>query len=542
MQTLCQRLQDDGRLGGSFFFKRGHATRGNAKVLFATLAYQLALHDRRLEGPISRSAEHDTSVVGRSMDVQLRKLMVEPSQSLNDTTPLILLIDGLDECEGAHTQQTILSLIGNVVRQHPSTFRFLVASRPESHICEKLAESSHHDLYDSVDVEQSFWDIQVYLRDEFARIHREHSETMGSIPTPWPSSDIVEMLVEKSSGYFIYASTVIKFIDDKNWRPTEQLQVVQNLANDDPCLPFEALDHLYIHILSGVPARSRAKLCNILCVIANFRLCLRYIEALLDLKSGDVRLTLRNLHSVLSIGSEYEEITIHHASFLDFLHDRQRSSNFYIGPGSEHRMNVACAVLQALSCKLNDPRVEIAWRLEPLCIGYITSVPPSPTLIRLCRDLNPDFFWWGILSDRSRALSTIKQLLTWLKGIYPLPDDLIQHWEDYRFMYNYEGKNTGLRPIEFHDIVQWLKASPNSPLELIERWNNYLEESKSKCMEEYSTDEDLEYLSRYRRGNKNPAEVPAERQCWDEDNLRCWKSALDEMSEEDESDDEDIEL
>ncbi|KAJ7429536.1 hypothetical protein B0H11DRAFT_1895581 [Mycena galericulata] len=102
MQTLCQRLQDDGRLGGSFFFKRGHATRGNAKVLFATLAYQLSLHDRRLEGPISRSAENDTSVVGRGMEVQLHKLMVEPCQSLKDAAPLILLIDGLDECEGAH--------------------------------------------------------------------------------------------------------------------------------------------------------------------------------------------------------------------------------------------------------------------------------------------------------------------------------------------------------------------------------------------------------------------------------------------------------
>ncbi|KAJ7450420.1 hypothetical protein FB451DRAFT_993699, partial [Mycena latifolia] len=34
MQTLCQRLHDAGRLGGSFFFKRSHITRGNAKVLF----------------------------------------------------------------------------------------------------------------------------------------------------------------------------------------------------------------------------------------------------------------------------------------------------------------------------------------------------------------------------------------------------------------------------------------------------------------------------------------------------------------------------
>ncbi|KAJ7855194.1 hypothetical protein B0H14DRAFT_3449218 [Mycena olivaceomarginata] len=374
MQTLCQRLQDDGRLGGSFFFKRGHITRGNAKVLFATLAYQLALHDCRLKGPILQRAVHDPSVVGRGMDVQLRKLMVEPCQSLDDTVPLIFLIDGLDEC----------------ALKHPSTFRFLVASRPEPHIREKLTESSLHGLYDSVNVERSFEDIRLYFRDEFARIHHEHGETMGSIPTPWPSSHILEMLVEKSSGYFIYASTVIKFIDDKNWRPTDQLEAVQNLANDNSCLPFEALDQLYTYILSGVPARSRAKLCDILCVITNFGLDLRYIEPLLDLKSGDIRLTLRNLHSVLNIGSEYEVITVHHASFRDFLHDRQRSSIFYTGPDSEHRMNVACAVLKALSYPPNDPWHDIAWYAASVWAYEPPALDTSPQL-HLLQRLSPSF-------------------------------------------------------------------------------------------------------------------------------------------------------
>ncbi|KAJ6548783.1 hypothetical protein B0H19DRAFT_193873 [Mycena capillaripes] len=53
VQTLCRRLKDGGRLGGSFFFKRGHKTRGNAQVLFATLAYQLLLESPALKGPIS---------------------------------------------------------------------------------------------------------------------------------------------------------------------------------------------------------------------------------------------------------------------------------------------------------------------------------------------------------------------------------------------------------------------------------------------------------------------------------------------------------
>ncbi|KAJ7920872.1 hypothetical protein B0H13DRAFT_1468421, partial [Mycena leptocephala] len=138
MQTLCKKLQETGRLAGAFFFKRGHTTRGNAKVLFATLAYQLALNNRNLNPAISHSVEYDPSVVGRSMDVQLCQLIVEPCQSLTTCPPLIVLIDGLDECQDEGTQRDIIRLIGSAVavHQHSYTIRFLIASRPEAHIRE----------------------------------------------------------------------------------------------------------------------------------------------------------------------------------------------------------------------------------------------------------------------------------------------------------------------------------------------------------------------------------------------------------------------
>ncbi|KAJ6460111.1 hypothetical protein C8R47DRAFT_127958 [Mycena vitilis] len=78
MQSLCQRSQNAGLLGGAFFFKRDHTTRGNAKVLFATLAYQLALNNRALKPSILSSAKADPSVVGRQMDVQLQRLIIQP--------------------------------------------------------------------------------------------------------------------------------------------------------------------------------------------------------------------------------------------------------------------------------------------------------------------------------------------------------------------------------------------------------------------------------------------------------------------------------
>ncbi|KAJ6490002.1 hypothetical protein C8R45DRAFT_790260, partial [Mycena sanguinolenta] len=100
-----------------------------------------------------------------------------------------------------------------------------IASRPEPHIRELFDLPVYSSRYGSQNVEQSFEDVRKYLLDEFSRIHREHC-TMASVPSPWPSPDVLYKLERNSSGRFIYAATIISFIDDKNYRPTERLAIV----------------------------------------------------------------------------------------------------------------------------------------------------------------------------------------------------------------------------------------------------------------------------------------------------------------------------
>jgi hypothetical protein len=279
--------------------------------------------------------------------------------------PQTLLLDGLDECQDQGTQLEILCLIASAVQGHPRTFRFLIASRPEVHIRNTFQEPFFFGIFRSLNVEQSFEDIWTYFRDEFARIRREHRDTMGNVPSPWPSLDVLDNLVENSSGYFVYASTVIKFIDDKYSRPTHQLAAILDLPRSDSNTPFTSLDQLYIQILTGVPARFHTRLGDILhCVIIRLS---DYptpvlIDRLLMLQPGDTQLILRGLHSLLEVPSAEESISVHHASFLDFLQDQQRSSIFHVN--QENRINVARAVLKALSDEnqwLNEAKHPLAW-------------------------------------------------------------------------------------------------------------------------------------------------------------------------------------
>ncbi|KAJ7616037.1 hypothetical protein FB45DRAFT_1064193 [Roridomyces roridus] len=343
MQAIALRLQEAGLLGGSFFFQRGHPTRGNARVLFATLAYQLALQVQDLKPLIAGAVEKDPSLVGSSLAAQLKGLIVSPCLSAAKSAPgRVLLIDGLDECDGTPVQREVLRL---------------------------------------VKVEQAFADVEVYLSQEFSRIHEEHRETMVDIPAPWPSFSALNELVTKSSGYFIYAATVIKFIDDRDFRPTDQLDIVLDTSLDCDPSPFEPLDKLYLCILSQVPARSRPGLLSILSVMlkTRWRLPIRHVEQLLELGPGDVRLALRRLGSLLHLGDTRSAdwiVTPIHASFGDFLSSRERSGAFYVG-GEDCRVDLARSVgkvLQGVPVPEDDYS---AWGFTPFWVQYNQLYCPS---------------------------------------------------------------------------------------------------------------------------------------------------------------------
>lgn len=71
-------------------------------------------------------------------------------------------------------------------------------------------------------------DIATFLRHEINVIRDDHL-----LPFDWPVEDKLQLLLEYSSGLFIYAATVYRFIHDPRWLPAERLNVVlQGNSND----------------------------------------------------------------------------------------------------------------------------------------------------------------------------------------------------------------------------------------------------------------------------------------------------------------------
>ncbi|KAJ7206758.1 hypothetical protein GGX14DRAFT_366846 [Mycena pura] len=352
-QTFCQRLSDEGRLGASFFFKRGHPSRGNARKLITTIAYQLARLFPDVEHLVSRIISEDPSIVEQSLATQLEALIFKPCRAkMNKEELAVIVIDGLDECESNEVQKELLDSIGGSFHGQVVALRVLIASRPEPHIRETFEAPTFKQICWSLNIEQALADVRRYLCDNTASI--TSTETMGNVSTPWPTPDDIKKLVEKSSGYFIYAATIIKFIDDKDFRPTDRLAEVMHWQNtpSDHDSPFQALDQLYTQIFCCVPTRLRPRLVDILCTFVHFgSLSVANIETLLELRPGDVALTLRRVQSLLSVPSDTaQQIIAYHASLTDFLGDAARSGEFCVS-NTRCRMNLGCSVLKALSCE-----------------------------------------------------------------------------------------------------------------------------------------------------------------------------------------------
>uniref|UniRef100_A0A0W0GCU4 Nephrocystin 3-like N-terminal domain-containing protein n=1 Tax=Moniliophthora roreri TaxID=221103 RepID=A0A0W0GCU4_MONRR len=381
-QTIVENGRRKGYLASSFFFSRADPKRNTPKLLFLSIAYELANFIPELREPIREEINRDPAVLQASLDEQFQKLIVGPCRSLEElhSHPWLIVIGRLDECDTSQEQQHILSIIGKRLPKHVP-FRFLVYGRPEPPIREVFDTAKEFcSSLRRVALDETFKagrDIQTFLTNEFKRIRKDPRNAHIQFPTPWPAPAIVDKLVQKAHGQLIYAATAIKFIDEEHSNPCAQLEHVlypvvphPNLDSDSP---FYDLDVLYHQILSSRPQRSKLRdIVRALLLIQQGKGTMscptpRRIEALLSLNEGEVVTTLHGMHSILDIRGPSNRIRIRHASFGDFLRDARRSGYFFVGNEQNQHGFLACRFLHAIDhyssvCDGNEDRLPPAQR------------------------------------------------------------------------------------------------------------------------------------------------------------------------------------
>ncbi|KAI3611302.1 nwd2 [Moniliophthora roreri] len=366
-QTLAEQWQSQNRLASSFFFSRRDGTRNTGASLFLTIAYGLVVSIPDLREPILDVIRKDPDVLQTSLEEQFQRLIVEPCRSLEPSSVCgwVIVIDGLDECIEKGQRHRVLSILAKAL-PNAFPFRLLICSRPEPLIQEVFNTQTLRPFSRRVALNSEIFqidhDIKIFLTHEFERIRTLPRNAHIQFTSSWPACGIIDELVKKASGQFLYAAAIVKFVENEYCHPCEQLEFVLHARShsyQDSHSPFHELDNIYHQILTTNARRSEVRdVLRALLSISRihtdhdrhyFPPSPRYIEALLLLREGSVLPTFHGMHSILSIGGTDGEIRILHPSFYDFLHDAARSGDFFVGTEQDQHGYLACQLLRAIN-------------------------------------------------------------------------------------------------------------------------------------------------------------------------------------------------
>ena len=201
--VVCQRMQHAGRLSGSHFCQHNKERYRNPKVMLQSLACQLCDVLPEYKSELVKKLSRNLGVDMNSLEVQelFEFLFEEPLCSVGDPgRNLLLVIDGLDESE-YKGRNDLLDVVANHFCKLPAWFRFLVTTRPEVNIADRLKKFNPIQL--EQDNEENVKDIRLFLKKQLSSVVQSDSEDV-----------VIDALVRKASGHFLYAYLMVDFIKE----------------------------------------------------------------------------------------------------------------------------------------------------------------------------------------------------------------------------------------------------------------------------------------------------------------------------------------
>ncbi|KXN88055.1 hypothetical protein AN958_07787 [Leucoagaricus sp. SymC.cos] len=338
-QTLAEAFELESRLGAAFFFSRPNRI-DDAQRLFPSIAFQLSQRYAVYAEALERRIRRDPSIMAIPLLQQFRNTIVLPLQGVVDvqSTKLVVIIDGLDECQGIAAQMEIVQIIASSVRDATTPLLWVFTSRPESHLAETFTSPDVAPLCLNVDVHDSRADVECFLIDKLRSIRQRATNLLSS---QWPSMEAINVLVDLSHGRFIFASTAAILMDyHSSGQPDRLLENILELEHksisNSPVSPMSHLDDLYTLIVNQVPIGSLSTAREILLASTLPGICTSAVSIanLLRVSEPQLRESLRGLRPFVSVVSTFTgpEVCFYHASFLDFLEDPARSHSFSLIP------------------------------------------------------------------------------------------------------------------------------------------------------------------------------------------------------------------
>jgi WD40 repeat protein len=349
-RTVCQKLEDVGLLGASFFVTQSQKDRREASNIIISLAHQLALSQGPVLDALCSHLKARPATGRRSLERIVSDFLTRPAEAMDVESPLVIVIDSLDECfldDRGRPGGDLLPLLVKSLVTLSGRLRLLVTSRAEPatrKMFQQLLESSQQRVIDIQDPLETLAhvDFRTYLTRHFTDLRAMHTRVDL---TDWPSATDLEHLVRLSESVFLYGFIVMRTLHDANCDPRARLgRLIEKLERQHPpgCAPYYALDRLYLQLLVDAteslinPQDSKELFCQRFRTIAGVltvaQQCLSFetLACFCDVSPDEIRRVIKAL-SPLLLESGNSVHLLHH-SFAGFVTNASRCTDhrFYV--------------------------------------------------------------------------------------------------------------------------------------------------------------------------------------------------------------------
>ncbi|KAF7967177.1 hypothetical protein HWV62_35630 [Athelia sp. TMB] len=322
--AVAQALKAAGLLASAFFFDRADASRNTPRLLFSTIARDVAGLYPAIAADIAATLEAEPALASAHLSRQFEAFIAGPLRRHQIDHPIILVIDALDEAVPDEADTDLLTILRDEVPKLPARVRIFVTSRP-TRVVEQVLRDEEHITTHTLDINsaESQLDIATYI-DSMVRDDMIRSQ-MG---TPWPDEPLIHDLKVKTEGHFIWITTVLGYLRSA-YQPREKLRALisSSVAHGQVLEPTRKINELYATILEvcgdwNDPAFREGYALFMGSVMAVKRPL--SLAALRALHGGSQELSLGRLPQrfgsvLVGLQHEHEPIRTLHLSFREFV-------------------------------------------------------------------------------------------------------------------------------------------------------------------------------------------------------------------------------
>ncbi|CUA73703.1 putative WD repeat-containing protein slr0143 [Synechocystis sp, PCC 6803 substr. Kazusa] [Rhizoctonia solani] len=408
--SLSEILEKQKTLGATFFCARRSTECHDATRIFPTIAYQLARYSTSFQNTLCEVLSQHPDIIWQKISTQFEQLIKVPLTAVRDDLPVkdglpenvVVVIDGLDECTDKKGVTQVLASLFQHAEALP--LKFFLTSRPEA--------ATHHKLMSQGQGPCSFIDLRTLgkstVQEDIKAYLQKELQPMSL------NLDQIDRLVQKSGNLFLYAATIVRYIQPRNPLVNRQDRLKEILAMKSKFdATYAEIDALYLAVVRAVMEESglnneeqeslKLILWTVLC--AQQSIDIEAIRVLNKLATRDqVDRALQSLASVLNVSQDGELVSTIHTSFIEFMFDSKRSMSYYCNMGTHNRwLTERCFELMQEQlhfniCDLESPH--LADDHESIGLKDRVGKHVSPSLLYACR-------YWGChleLSEHSDNL------------------------------------------------------------------------------------------------------------------------------------------